>query len=222
MGVDCLQNNDIYGANDYFKQAAADRNISALYNLSLLNGGGSISPYDIDFAVECFRQAAAGAHPNAKEFSVWLDKADDTSFGTIGLSMFASSLPTQDEPNHLLMMVGCRLYSALCERYKATEAVIQYELDAASKSDYSYVQDFIKRTGISKSIYAGGLNKLQEGSAADQITDGLNNLYLHLKKSGNSDSICIMIRCTIVAYIISKSVYSDKAKPMLGFDKFFG
>ncbi len=221
-GVFCLQNNDLYGANDYFNQAAAEGHISALYNLALLNGGGSISPYDIDFAVQCFRQAAAGGHPKAKEFSLWLDKADDTSFGTIALSMYASQLPTQDEPNHLLMMVGCRLYGALCKQYNATDAVVQYELDAASNSEHDYIQEFIKRTGVSKSIYNGGLNRLVEGSAADQITDGLNTLHISLKKAGNSDSLCLMIRCTIVGYIISKSVHSPNARPMLGFDKFFG
>lgn len=221
-GVFCLQNNDLYGANDYFKQAAAEGHISALYNLSLINGGGSISPYEIDFAVECFRQAAAGGHPTAKEFTIWLDKADDTSLGTIALAMFAANLSAQDEPNHLLMMIACRLYSALCTRYGATDAVIKYELDAACASDHSYVQAFIKRTGISRSAYEGGLNGLEEGSAADQITDGLNSLHMELKQSGHSDRICLMIRCTIVGYIISKSIHSSSAQPLLGVDKFFG
>lgn len=220
-GVFCLQNNDLYGANDYFKQAASEGHISALYNLSLINGGGSISPYNIDFAVECFRQAAAGGHPTAKEYSIWLDKADDTSFGTIALSMFASKLPLQNEPNHLLMMVGCRLYSALCERHGATDAVIKFELDAASGSDCDFVHNFINRTGISKSFYEGGFDSLETGSAADQITDGLFSLQDALKQSGNSDELRIMIGCTIVGYIISKSRHAANAKPMLGFDKFY-
>lgn len=220
-GIYCLKNNDIYGANDYFKQAAVEGHISALYNLSLINGGGSVSPYNIDFAVECFRKAAAGGHPTAKKFSAWLGKADDTSFGTIALAMFASKCPAQNEPHHLLMMVACRLYAALCERYGATEAVIRYELDAASTSDHGYVHEFIKRTGIKKPTYESALNSLEEDSAADQITDGLNNLHTGLKQSGYSDDLCIMIRCTIVGYIISKSAHSATARPLLGVDKFF-
>lgn len=56
--------------------------------------------------------------------------------------MYASQLPTQDEPNHLLMMVGYRLYGALCKQYNA--AVVQYELDAASNDEHDYIQEFIK------------------------------------------------------------------------------
>jgi TPR repeat protein len=220
-GVLKLQINDFYGANDLFKKAAAEGHVSALYNLALINGGGSVSPYDIDFAVSCYRQAAALRHPKAKEDSFWLDKADDTSFGTIALAMFASKLPAQDDPNHVLMMVGCRLYSSLCNLYKASDEVVAYELDAASASDYDYVHNFIKRTGINKSVYDGGLNRLSKGSAADQITDGLNNLHLGLKQSGHSDDLCIMIRCTIIGYVISKSKYAYSAAPLLGFDKFF-
>jgi TPR repeat protein len=219
-GIAHLQNNDPYSANDKFKKAAAEGNISAAYNLALLNGGGSITPYDIDFAVDCFRQAAAGGHTKAKEFSIWLDKAEDTSFGTTALAMFASKLPADNSPNHLLMMTGCVLYNALCASYESTNKVIEYELDAASASDYNYVHNFIKRTGVPKSVYEGGLNRLEKGSAADQITDGMNNLYASLKHSGHSDHLCIMIRCSIVGYILSKS-NEYNTSPMLGIDRFF-
>ncbi|MDP2228290.1 MAG: hypothetical protein Q8J78_12525, partial [Moraxellaceae bacterium] len=177
-------------------------------------------PCEIDFAVDCFIKAAAGGHPNAKSHSFWLEKADDTSFGTNALSMFASKLPP-DEPNHILMMVGCRLYSALCQRYEAIDGVIKYELDAASKSDYPFIQEFVKRTGLSRSFYDGGLDMLTEGSAADQITDGLNSLYFALINSGHNELHCLFIRCTIVGYIISKSKHSNLSKPLLGIDKFF-
>lgn len=220
-GVVFLQNNDFYNANDHFKRASSEGHVSATYNLALINGGGSITPYDIDFASYCFRQSATGGHPSSKEFTFWLDKAEDTSYGTTALAMFASKLSVDDSPNHLLMMTGCLLYNALCQIHKATDAVIEYELDAASHSEYSYVQNFIRRTGIEKSKYEGGLDRLEKGSAADQITDGLNNLYLALKHSGHSDDLCIMIRCTIVGYIISKSNHRDNASVLFGVDKFF-
>lgn len=219
-GVACLKNNDHYRANKEFKKAAIEGNLSAIYNLSLLNGGGSVTPYDIDYATDCFRNAAAGGHQKAQEFSFWLDKAEDTSFGTTALAMFASKLPADDTPNHLLMMTACLLYNALCITHRATSEVIEYELDAASASDYSYVHNFIKRSGVPESVYRGGVNRLQKGSAADQITDGLNNLYAGLKYSGHSDQLCIMIRCSIVGYILSKSDRYNSS-PMLGVDSFF-
>ena len=220
-GVLCLQKGNFYDADKFFRVSAASGHVSALYNLALIIGGASISPCDIDFAISCFRQAGNNGHPKAKEFSAWIDKADDTSFGTTALAMFAAQLPAQPEPNHLLMMVGCRLYSALCSQYEASDSVIEYELDAASKSNHPYIQKFLDRTGIRKSIYSGGLNRIQQGSAADQITDGLNNLFLGLKHSGHSDDLGLMIRCTIVGYIISKSRHANGAAPLLGIDKFF-
>jgi len=220
-GVVCLQNGNFYNADKFFRAAATSGHVSALYNLALINGGASISPYDIDFAIDCFRKAGDGGHPKAKEFSTWIDKAEDTSFGTTALAMFAAQLPAQSEPNHLLMMVGCRLYNALCIQYGASDSVIEYELDAASTSDHPYIHRFIERTGVKKSVYSGGLNRVLQGSAADQITDGLNHLSLGLKRSGHSDDLSLMIRCTIVGYIITKSKHANGAAPLLGVDKFF-
>jgi len=221
QGVLCLQNSDYYGANKFFNTAAAGGHVSALYNLSLLNGGAHISPLDIDSAIQNFRKAAESGHPTAQQYKLWIDKAEDTSFGTKALAMFAAQLPTQDEPNHILMMVGCSLYSALCIKYSASNSVIEYELDAASTSDHRYIKNFVKRTGISAAIYSGAMNRNQAGSPADQITDGLNDLFLGLRNSGHSDDLCLMVRCTIVGYIISKSQHAKMAAPLLGFDKFF-
>lgn len=221
-GVLCIQKNDFYAANNYLMSAATDGHVSALYNLSLINGGGYISPYDVDFAIDCLRKAALGGHPKAQEFSPWIDKAEDTSFGTMALAMVAEKLATDSSPNHILVMVGCRLYAALCAKYDVEDDVIAYELDAASHSDYQYIHSFIKRTGVSKSIYSNGLDRLEKGSAADQITDGLNQLHVGLKQSGHSDKISLMTRCTIVGYVISKSKYANSASPLLGVDKFFG
>jgi hypothetical protein len=220
-GLRCLQKRDFYGANVCFKIAAERAHVSAIYNLSLIHSMGMISPYEIDFGIACFRLAGALGHPNAKEFLEWLDKAEDTSFGTIALSMFAAKVSAQNEPNHLLMMVGCKLYNALCIQYDAVDSVIEYELDAASRSENYYIHNYIKRTGISHSVYSGGLNRIQEGSAADEITDGLNSLYLGLKRSGHSNELCLLIRCTIVGYIISKSRHASRARSLLGADKFF-
>ena len=221
-GVQCLQSNDFYGADRFLKSAAERGHVSALYNLSLIHGSGHISPYDIDFAIACFRQAASGGHPRTEDFTEWLDKAEDTSFGTIGLAMFAAKFPVTNVPNHILMMVGCRLYSSLCAMYDTWDAVIEYELDAASHSDYAYVHNFIDRTGVKKSVYSGGLDRLEEGSPPDQITDGLNQLHIGLQQSGLNEKLCLMMRCTIVGYVISKSKYAGTAHPLLGVDKFFG
>lgn len=222
QGMICLKMGDSYGANSFFRRSADKGHLSALYNSALLNGGASISPFDIDYAIDCFRAAGNKGHQKAGEYLFWLDKAEDTSFGTIALSMFAANISDNNEPNHLLMMVGCSLYNALCKRCDVFDSVIEYELDAASTSEHEFIHEFIERTGISKSVYRGGLNRIQLGSAADQIKDGLNDLFFGLKQSGHSDELCLMIRCTIVGYLISKSRHAHAAMPLLGVDKFFG
>lgn len=220
-GVMCIHNNDFYGANKSLVSAATGGHISALYNLSIINGSGLISPHDVDFAIDCLRKAQLGGHTTAQNFTPWIDKAEDTSFGTIALAMFAEKCVPDSSPNHILIMVGCRLYAALCAKYGVEDEVIEYELDAASHSKYQYIHNFIQRTGIDRSIFSGGLNRLEEGSAADQITNGLNQLHIGLKKSGHDDKICLMTRCTIVGYIISKSKHAKHSSPLLGVDEFF-
>lgn len=220
-GVRCLSRNDFYGANKHFREAASAGHVSAFHNLAILNGAGYISPYDVDFAADCYYKAAAAGHPTAKEQIFWLEAADRAGVGTDNLSNFASKLPAEHGLNHILMMAGCRFYGALCKSYGATNDVIEYELEAASLSDYKFIQSFVQRTGVPASSFKGGLNRLKAGSAADQITDGLNGLYVGLKKSGHSDEICLMARCTIVGYLVSKSMYSEKSSQLLGVDRFF-
>src|SRR4051794_6262492 len=92
-GVLCLQRNDYYGANAFFKTAAEGGNASAIYNLALINSTGMISPYDVGFSISCLRLAAALGHPKAKGFEECLGKAEDTTLGTTELNMFAAQLP---------------------------------------------------------------------------------------------------------------------------------
>lgn len=220
-GVLCLSRNDFYGANAFFKLAAPSGHISAIYNLAILNANGSISPYDIDFAADCLYKAAAGGHPKAKTNLPWLEAADQAILGIDNLTVFISDLSMEPWLNYLLMIVSCRFYSALCKKYDIENEVIEYELDAASYSDNQFAQAFIRRTGISADNYKGGSNRLKAGSIADQITDGLNYLTIQLMRSGYSDERCLITRCTIVGYLISKSIYSDRSKPLLGSDAFF-
>lgn len=220
-GVMALQQSDFYSADEYFREAAADGHASAYYNLSLLHGGGSISPYDIDFAADCFYKAAAEGHPTAAKNLWYLEGADRGGFGIQRLTQVASEWASGGGLNHLLMMCACRFNDALCRTYNGTSEVIAYELDAASASDDRSVLAFLERTGVAKSFYSGGLNRLTEGLAGDQITTGLNDLYLAMRQSGMTDAVCRMARCTIVGYIISKSTFGAEAEPLLGLDRFF-
>lgn len=221
MGVLALQRGDYYDADKHLRDAAVRGYVSALYNLSLLHGSGMISPYSIDFATDCFYKAAAGGHPQASSSVAFLEAADRGGFGFDNLARFAGEWASGGGLNHLLMMCACRFADALCRKYGATADVIAYELDAASLSDDRAVLGFVERSGLSQSFYSGGLNRLTKGSAADQITDGLNGMHLGLKQLGTRDPYCRFARCTVVGYIIEKSAFGGKAAPLRGLDRFF-
>lgn len=173
-GVAALQTGNCSAASRYFGNAARDGHVSALFNLSLLWGGGSVTPYDFDLAADCWYKAAEAGHPRAKAVLWQLEAADRGGFGADNLAKLA------EEAN-----------------------------------------SFIKRTGIDTEFYDGGLNRLKAGSAADQITDGLNKLHVAMRRSGVSEQLAIMARCSIVGHIIAKSPYGDRSQPLRGVDTFF-
>jgi hypothetical protein len=220
-GVAGLQRGDCIAACKHFGNAARDGHVSALFNLSLLWGGGSVTPYDFDLAADCWYKAAAEGHPRAKAALWQLEAADRGGFGADNLAKLAEEENSGDSLIPSIMICAARFYDVICRKYDATAEVIAYELDAASASDFCFVDYFIKRTGIDVGFYDGGLDRLKPGSAADQITDGLNKLHVAMRRSGVSDELAVMARCSIVGHIIKKSPYGDKSQPLRGVDTFF-
>lgn len=220
-GVLALQNGDYNTASRCFGSAARDGHVSALFNLSLLWGGGSVTPYDFDLAADCWYKAAEAGHPRAKALLWQLEAADRGGFGADNLAKFVEEANGGNLLIPSIMICAARFYDVICRKYGATVDVIAYELDAAATSDFDFVHSFINRTGIDAVFYDGGLNRLKAGSAADQITDGLNKLHVAMRRSGVRDELAVMARCSIVGYIIAKSPYGDRSQPLRGVDTFF-
>jgi hypothetical protein len=221
VGVAALQNGDCNAASRHFGNAAREGHVSALFNLSLLWGGGSVTPYDFDLAADCWYKAAEAGHPRAKAALWQLEAADRGGFGADNLAKLVEEANRGDILIPSIMTCAARFYDVICRKYGATVDVIAYELDAAATSDFDFVHSFINRTGIDAAFYDGGLNRLKSGSAADQITDGLNKLHVAMRRSGVNDKLAIMARCSIVGYIIAKSPYRDRSQPLRGVDTFF-
>jgi hypothetical protein len=219
-GFVALQTGDCNAASRHFGNAARDGHVSALYNLSLLWGGGSVTPYDFDLAADCWYKAAEAGHPRAKATLWHLEAADRGGYGADNLAKFTEEAKS-DSLIPSIMICAARFYDVVCRKYGATVDVIAYELDGAATSDWDFVHSFIKRTGIDIGFYKGGLNRLNPGSAADQITDGLNKLSVAMRRSGVSDRLTVMARCSIVGHIIAKSPYGDRSQPLRGVDTFF-
>ena len=220
-GVDALQADDYNAASRHFGNAAREGHVSALFNLSLLWGGGRVTPYDFDLAADCWYKAAEAGHPRAKTVLWQLEAADRGGFGTDNLAKFTAEANAGNSLVPSIMICAARFYDVICRKYGATVDVIAHELDAAATSDFYFVHSFIKRTGIDAGFYDGGLSRLKPGSAADQITDGLNKLYVAMRHSGASDKLALMARCSIVGHIIAKSPYGDRSQPLCGLDTFF-
>lgn len=220
-GVGALQQGDCNAASRHFGNAARGGHVSALFNLSLLWGGGSVTPYDFDLAADCWYKAADAGHPRAKAALWHLEAADRGGYGADNLANFAQQANPGGGLIPSTMICAARFYDVICRKYGATVDVIAYELDAAAKSDFDFVHSFIQRTGVDKDFYQGGLDRIKPGSAADQITDGLNKLYVAMKRSGVSDQLAVMARCSIVGHIIAKSPYGDRSEPLRGVDTFF-
>lgn len=220
-GVKCLQRKDWAAASRHLSVAAKGGHVSAIYNLSLLWGGGLVTPYDFDLAADCWYKAAAMEHPKAKQ-TLWLiEAADRGGFGTDNLVKMTLEQGSQNGLVAVIMICAARFFDVTCRKFGATNDVIAYELDGAASSDWEFIQSFVKRTGIDKSFYEGGLNRLKEGSAADQVTDGLNSLSVAMRNVGFDAETTAMARCSIVGYIILKSPYGEKSQPLLGLDQFF-
>jgi hypothetical protein len=220
-GVAALQTGDCSAASRHFGNAARDGHVSALFNLSLLWGGGSITPYDFDLAADCWYKAAEAGHPRAKALLWQLEAADRGGFGADNIANLAEEVNSGDSLVPSIMICAARFYDVICRKYGATVDVIAYELDAAATSDFRFIHSFINRTGIDTAFYDGGLNRLKPGSAADQITDGLNKLHVAMRRSGVSEQLAVMARCSIVGHIIAKSPYGDRSQPLRGVDTFF-
>lgn len=214
-------------ASARFSEAMELGHVSAQYNLSLLLGAGVVSPYDFDVAADCWYKAAAAGHERAKE-TLWLiEAADRGGFGFDNLAQMTLKQPAAQIQLGQVMLPGplmicaARFTNVSCQKFGATMDVIAYELDGAASSDFPFVHAFIERTGIDKSFYQGGLERLVENSAADQITDGLNAFSVALQQSGIPLKLAVMARCSIVGQVIRKSAFGDSAKALCGTDTFF-
>ncbi|MEQ5828489.1 sel1 repeat family protein [Sulfitobacter sp. NFXS29] len=228
QGLRHLKRGDLPKASLKFSQAMSSGHKSATYNLSLLWGAGAVSPYDFNIAADCWYKAAAAGHDKAIETLWLLEAADRAGFGFDNLVDQIRQQPAtpirKGLPKSLngpLMICTARFVEACCRKYGATADVIAYELDGAASSDFPFVQAYIARTGLDKSFYEDGLNRIVKNSAADQITDGMNAISEALRESGVPLQLAVMARCSIVGHIISKSAFGGKAQPLQGVDKFF-
>ena len=215
-GVQALQRRDYVSASRNFEIAAAGGHLSAKYNLALIHGAGFLSPYSIDAAADYWYKAAREGHPSALGTLYLLEAADRGGLGYDNLVELAKDNSFDEGLNAFIMISVCRFTDVICKQFGATADYIAYEVDAANTSDLAAVRGFVRRTGIDEEFSRGGLNRLVPGSAADQITDGLNKLSVAMRRSGLSQDLGAMARCTVVGYVISKSPFGRASQPLLG------
>lgn len=219
-GVNAVSRGDYVKAYHLLNKASEAGHPSAYYNLFLIHGGGYITPFDPDAAADNFYKAAAANHPKAKEQLFMLEGADRAGYGMENLARTAAASQKTGYLPPILMVCGCRFVDSVATKFGATMDVIAYELDAASMSDKKFVSSFITRTGVSPSVYRGGMGRLVDGSAADQITDGLNQMSIALIGSKMGSDLALMARCTVVGYVIKKSHLGSRSSHLYGAKEF--
>lgn len=215
-GVNAVSDGAYLKAYYLFNEAAEAGHASAYYNLFLIHGGGYITPFDPDAAADNFYKAAAAHHPKAKEQLFMLEGADRAGYGMDNLARMASKSQQTGYLPPIFMVCGCRFLDSVLKKFGATMDVVAYELNAASMSDKKFVRSFITRTGVAPSVYRGGMERLIDGSAADQITDGLNQMSIALMGSNMDNDLALMARCTMVGYMIRKSHLGSKSSHLFG------
>jgi hypothetical protein len=217
-----LMREDFQTAKDLFMAAESEGHGAAVYNLFAMYGGGCLSPYDIDQAVHYWRKAAEQNHPIAKKHLFMLEDADQGKFGVQASVKYAGLPAAPGFLSPFLITSACRSLVAACKRHGATSDVIAYELDAASSSEKPMVLAFIERTGVAREVYRGGMDRLEEKSPADWVTDGLNELFFAMRRNGIDEDLCLIARCTMVGYLILKSELGSQSYPLLGVREFVG
>lgn len=219
-GVNAVSRGAYLKAYHLFNEAAKSGHASAYYNLFLIHGGGYITPFDPDAAADNFYKAAAANHPKAKKQLFMLEGADRAGYGMDNLARTAAASEQTGYLPPIFMVCGCRFVDSVSKQFGATMDVVAYELDAASMSDKKFVRSFITRTGVAPSVYKGGMERLIDGSAADQITDGLNQMSVALMGSNMNNDLALMARCTMVGYMIKKSHLGVRSSHLLGVQEF--
>lgn len=215
-GVLAISQGDHVTASRYLVKAAHGGHVSALWNLSILWGSGAVSPYDFDAAADCWYKAAAAGHPQAAGSLEFIKGADRGGFGSHNLAYLSAQQGRNgDLLQSTVMICGARFFEVVCQQYGATRDVLAFELDSASGTKLPSVAAFLKRTGLDTSFYAGGSYRLVPGSAADQVTDGLNELTMAMVGVGYSEEVALMARCSIVGYILAKSPFGNQTAPLL-------
>lgn len=208
-------------ARSQLTKAAKGDHASACYNLYALHAGGNISPYEIDTAAHYFQQAAALSHPRANSELYLLEAADRAGFGYDNFLDVIKACPrAAGYLPPIAMLCACRFTYAVCKKYNIMHDVIAFELDGASYTEKDFVQSFIKRTGLTADFYQGGMDRVESISAAGSTTDGFNKLTRAMRASGIDEDLAIVGRCTILGYLISKSSFGSKSKPLLGVKEF--
>lgn len=220
-GVHAVECEAYLKAYHLFNEAAKTGHASAYYNLFLIHGGGYITPFDPDAAADNFYKAAAANHPTAKKQLFMLEAADRGGYGMDNLARTAAASEQTGYLPPIFMVCGCRFVDSISKKFGATMDVVASELDAGSMSDKKFVRSFITRTGVTPSVYRGGMDRVIEGSAADQIIEGLNQISIALMGSRMNKDLALMARCTMVGYMIKKSHLGIKSSHLLGVQEFF-
>lgn len=203
-GVLLLKSGDYTGAARALRAVAASGHVSALYNLALMYKQGLTESFEIEKAIDLFKQAAERGHEQAKaQLALFQILGSERGVSVEHLNALAINFSRAGGDGAFVFGYANEILCTTQDREELTNFVFM-ELDRASHGEASE-RAFVQSTGIPRSRFEGSLVRSVEGTLARMQSDRLNHVGELLALNGIAKPSVIFARCSVVGLVIKKS-----------------
>jgi hypothetical protein len=203
-GVLLLKSGDYTGAARALRAAAASGHVSALYNLALMYKQGLTESFEIEKAIDLFKQAAERGHEQARlQVALFEQLGNPQGVSMELLTYLVTNFSRLGGDGAFVFGYANEILCTTRDREELTDFVFM-ELDRANQGEVS-AKAFVQSTGIARSLFEGSLGRSGEGSLARMQSDRLNQIEEVLAVNGIARASVVFARCSVVGCVIKKS-----------------
>lgn len=203
-GVRLLQSGDYTGAARAFRAAAASGHVSAIYNLAMMYNQGLTESFEIEKAIDLFKQAAERGHEQARlQVALFEQLGNPQGVSVQLLTYLVTNFSRLGGDGAFVFGYANEILCTTRDREELTDFVFM-ELDRASQGEVS-AKAFVQSTGIARSLFEGSLGRSVKGSLARMQSDRLNQIEEVLAVNGIARASVVFARCSVVGCVIKKS-----------------
>lgn len=203
-GVMQLKSGDYTGAARSLRAAAASGHVSALYNLALMYKQGLTESFEIEKAIDLFRQAAERGHEQGKAQTALFEQLGNPQGVSVQLLTYlVTNFSRSGGDGAFVYGYANEILCTTGDREELMDFVFM-ELDRASQGEVS-AKAFVQSTGIARPLFEGALERAVGGSLAQMQSERLNQIEEVLAANGIPRVSVIFARCSVVGSVIKKS-----------------